>query len=71
MPLGLIRLEGREILNLMQSLKHPVESWNEDLCRKVANAAIGKEVPYDVLSYRPWVLSRQVSEKYRVGRVFL
>lgn len=55
----------------MQSLKHPVESWNEDLCRKVANAAIGKEVPYDVLSYRPWVLSRQVSEKYRVGRVFL
>ncbi|KAL5000872.1 FAD binding domain-containing protein [Aspergillus recurvatus] len=51
--------------------KHPVESWNEAHCRKVINAAVGKEIPYDVLSFRPWILSRKVAKEYRVGRVFL
>ncbi|KAL2860078.1 FAD binding domain-containing protein [Aspergillus pseudodeflectus] len=51
--------------------KHPVESWNESLCRKTLNAAIGQHVKYDVLSYRPWVLSRKVANQYRIGRVFL
>ncbi|KAJ5570413.1 uncharacterized protein N7459_009843 [Penicillium hispanicum] len=51
--------------------KHPVESWNEGHCRKVVDAAIGAKVPYDVLSYRPWVLSRKVAHSYRIGNVFL
>ncbi|KAJ5683239.1 hypothetical protein N7462_006404 [Penicillium macrosclerotiorum] len=51
--------------------KHPVESWNEEHCRKVVDAAIGTKVPYDILSYRPWVLSRKVAYSYRVGQVFL
>ncbi|KAL5046450.1 hypothetical protein BDW71DRAFT_207519 [Aspergillus fruticulosus] len=51
--------------------KNPVESWNEALCRKTVNAAIGKEVQYNVLSFRPWILSRKVAKEYRVGRVFL
>jgi hypothetical protein len=34
-------------------------------------AAIGTSVPFDVLSYRPWVLSRKVAESYRVRNVFL
>jgi hypothetical protein len=35
------------------------------------DAAMGKNVKYDVLSYRPWVLSRKVAKSYRVNRVFL
>ncbi|BCS23026.1 uncharacterized protein APUU_31251A [Aspergillus puulaauensis] len=53
------------------SKKHPVDSWDEALCRKTINAAIGRDVKYDVLSYRPWILSRKVANEYRVGRVFL
>ncbi|KAL4930287.1 FAD binding domain-containing protein [Aspergillus undulatus] len=56
------------------SKKHPVESWNEALCRKTINAAIGTDagnVPYDVLSYRPWILSRKVAKEYQMDRVFL
>ncbi|PYH46446.1 3-propionate hydroxylase [Aspergillus saccharolyticus JOP 1030-1] len=51
--------------------KHPVESWNETLCRKIVDAAIGTHIPYDVLSYRPWVLSRKVARSYRINRVLL
>ncbi|GLA22146.1 hypothetical protein ACMYSQ_009817 [Aspergillus niger] len=51
--------------------KHPVETWNEALCRKVVDAAIGTKIPYDVLSYRPWILSRKVALSYRANRVLL
>lgn len=60
----------RMILSI-QSEKHPVESWNKDVCRKIVDAAIGADIPYDVLSYRPWVISRKVAKQYRQGRVFL
>ncbi|KAL4799528.1 FAD binding domain-containing protein [Aspergillus venezuelensis] len=54
------------------SKKHPLETWNDSLCRKTINAAIGRsDVPYDVLSYRPWILSRKVANEYQVDRVFL
>ncbi|GKZ33932.1 hypothetical protein AbraIFM66950_004023 [Aspergillus brasiliensis] len=51
--------------------KHPVNSWNEALCRKVVDAAIGTKIPYDVLSYRPWILSRKVALSYRANHVLL
>ncbi|KAI2894583.1 hypothetical protein CBS63078_4851 [Aspergillus niger] len=51
--------------------KHPVETWDEALCRKVVDAAIGTKIPYDVLSYRPWILSRKVALSYRANRVLL
>lgn len=54
-----------------QSEKHPVESWNEETCRKIVNAAIGIEIPYDVISYRPWIISRKVAKQYRMDQVFL
>jgi hypothetical protein len=54
-----------------QTVKHPVDSWNEEHCRKVLTAAIGKTIPFDVLSWRPWVLSRKVAESYNIGNVFL
>ncbi|OJJ48746.1 hypothetical protein ASPZODRAFT_158388 [Penicilliopsis zonata CBS 506.65] len=51
--------------------KYPVSAWNEAHCRKVVDKAIGANVPYEVLSYRPWILSRKVAKSYRVGNVFL
>ncbi|RDW65001.1 hypothetical protein BP6252_10652 [Coleophoma cylindrospora] len=51
--------------------KHPVESWDEELCRKTVTAAIGTETPFDVLSNRPWIFSRKVAKSYNLGNVFL
>lgn len=48
-----------------------VESWNEELCRKTVTAAIGRPIPFDILSHRPWILSRKVSKRYQVGNIFL
>ncbi|KAL4906997.1 hypothetical protein BDW74DRAFT_176594 [Aspergillus multicolor] len=65
-------LSGNQVLICnIDPKKHPVGSWNESLCRKTVNAAIGRDIPYDVLSFRPWILSRKVANEYRVGRVFL
>ena len=50
---------------------HPVEQWTETYCRKVVDKAIGREIPYDVLSFRPWVLSRKIAQSYRSGSVLL
>ncbi|KAI5194262.1 hypothetical protein E4T38_09628 [Aureobasidium subglaciale] len=53
------------------STKHPVESWSKSLCREVLDCAIGQRTSYEVLSFRPWVLSCKVAREYRSGRVFL
>ena len=37
----------------------------------MVTVAIGQEVPFDVLSYRPWILSRKVANSYQAGNVFL
>ncbi len=50
---------------------HPVSDWNEELCLHTLRAAIGKDAQIKVQSWRPWVLSRKVAKKYRVGNVFL
>jgi hypothetical protein len=54
-----------------QANKYPVESWNQELCRKVVVSALGTDVPFDIHSYRPWLLSRKVAKSYRQGNVFL
>ena len=59
------------LISNFDSDKHPVDTWNEDLCRSVVTAAIGQDVPFDVLSYRPWILSRKVAKSYRMRNVFL
>ncbi|KAJ5113522.1 hypothetical protein N7456_002056 [Penicillium angulare] len=65
-------LSGNQVLICnFDTEKHPVESWNEEHCRNVVDAAIGTRVPYDILSYRPWVLSRKVAYSYREEQVFL
>lgn len=65
-------LSGNQVLiTNFDSDKHPVETWNEGLCREVVSNALGTEAEFDVLSYRPWLLSRKVARSYRVGNVFL
>lgn len=65
-------LSGNQVLICnFDTIKHPVESWDEVHCRKVLTAAIGRLIPFDVLSWRPWVLSRKVAESYNIGNVFL
>ncbi|KAJ5949705.1 FAD binding domain-containing protein [Penicillium verhagenii] len=65
-------LSGNQVLICnFDSEKYPVNSWDEKHCREIIDAAIGVEIPYDVLSYRPWVLSRKVAHSYRKGQVFL
>ncbi|KAJ5354259.1 FAD binding domain-containing protein [Penicillium brevicompactum] len=65
-------LSGNQVLICnFDSAKWPVESWNEDHCRKVVDAAIGAKIDYDILSFRPWILSRKVARSYRESGVFL
>ncbi|CAG7936686.1 unnamed protein product [Penicillium nalgiovense] len=52
--------------------QYPVESWTEDMCRAKIRGAIGKDdVPFDILSYRPWVFRRQVAFTFQEGNIFL
>ncbi|KIW10485.1 hypothetical protein PV08_11449 [Exophiala spinifera] len=59
------------LISNFDATKQPVESWNEDVCRQTVTSAIGKDISFDILSYRPWVLSRKVARSYRQGNVFL
>ena len=49
----------------------PVERWTETHCREVVDKAIGQNLPYDILSFRPWILSRKIARSYRAGNAFL
>ncbi|KAJ5019826.1 hypothetical protein K4K57_009289 [Colletotrichum sp. SAR 10_99] len=65
-------LGGNQVLiSNFDSNKHPAEAWSEDLARATVTAAIGKDIPFKILSYRPWVLSRKVAQEYRRGNTFL
>ncbi|KAF8851507.1 hypothetical protein BDZ45DRAFT_679079 [Acephala macrosclerotiorum] len=65
-------LDGNQVLICnFDSEKHPVKSWNEQHAHKVVTAAIGKSIPFDILSWRPWILSRKVAESYSQGNIFL
>ncbi|KAH8883509.1 hypothetical protein GQ53DRAFT_882741 [Thozetella sp. PMI_491] len=65
-------LGGNQVLiSNFDSKKHPAETWNQDLCRRTVAAAIGQDIPFEILSYRPWILSRKVAKQYRSGNVFL
>ncbi|KAL0936770.1 2,4-dichlorophenol 6-monooxygenase [Colletotrichum truncatum] len=65
-------LGGNQVLiSNFNSNKHPADKWSEDLARATVSAAIGQDIPFKILSYRPWLLSRKVAKKYRRGNVFL
>ncbi|CAG8924026.1 unnamed protein product [Penicillium salamii] len=66
-------LDGTQVhISQVDVKQHPVESWTEDLCRAKIRGAIGKEdVPFDILSFRPWVFRRQVAHTFQEGNIFL
>lgn len=66
-------LSGNQVLiSNFDSERLPLESWTEEIARETVRAAIWRDdVPFDILSYRPWVLSRKVAKQYQVGNVFL
>lgn len=76
-------LSGNQVLiSNFDASRRPPETWTEDTARDAVRAALGldnskinhqqeKEVPFKVLSWRPWILSRRVARSYREGRVFL
>ncbi|RSL91330.1 hypothetical protein CEP51_000332 [Fusarium floridanum] len=65
-------LEANHVLiSNFDSKKHPADTWSQELAQTTVAAAIGQEVPFEVLSYRPWLLSRKVANHYRQGNIFL
>ncbi|CAK7236556.1 hypothetical protein SEUCBS140593_009659 [Sporothrix eucalyptigena] len=65
-------LGGNQVLiSNFDSKKHPADTWDQALARRVVTAAIGQDIPFKVLSYRPWLLSRKVAKQYRQGNIFL
>jgi hypothetical protein len=65
------RSRSKQSLTFLEPDVHPLDSWDEGLCREILCTAIGKRIPFDVLSFRPWILSRKTACLYRKGRVFL
>ncbi|KAJ4230735.1 hypothetical protein NW757_013967 [Fusarium falciforme] len=59
------------LISNFDSKKHPVDTWSQELAQTTVAAAIGQEMPFEVLSYRPWLLNRKVANHYRKGNIFL
>lgn len=65
-------LSGNQVLICnFDSKTAPIESWNEAKCLSILQAAIGKDTPIEVQSWRPWIFKRTIAEHYRMGNVFL
>ena len=52
-------------------LRIPLETWSTEMCREKIINAIGKDVPFDVLSCRPWVFRREVATSFQDRNIFL
>ncbi|KAJ5361743.1 hypothetical protein N7541_002587 [Penicillium brevicompactum] len=66
-------LDGTQVhISQVDVKQNPVESWTEELCKARIRGAIGKDdVPFDILSFRPWVFRRQVAHTFQEGNIFL
>lgn len=65
-------LGGNQVLICnFDSEKFPANTWTQETSLHILRAAVGKDIPIEVLSHRPWILSRKVARQYRVGNVFL
>ncbi|KAI3392169.1 hypothetical protein diail_6117 [Diaporthe ilicicola] len=66
-------LSGNQVLiSNFDSETLPLENWTEEIAREKVRAAIGRDdVSFNVLSYRPWILSRKVAKQYHIGNIFL
>ncbi|KAL4803985.1 FAD binding domain-containing protein [Aspergillus unguis] len=65
-------LSGTQVhISEVDTSQCPVESWTEEMCRAKVRAAIGQDVLFDILSFRPWVFRRQIAETFQKGNIFL
>ena len=48
-----------------------LESFDEERCKEILERAIGFDAKPEIRSVRPWVMTAQVAERYREGRVLL
>ena len=65
-------LDGIQVhISQIDTMRIPLETWSTDMCREKIINAIGKNVPFDVLSCRPWVFRREVATSFQDGNVFL
>lgn len=55
----------------VDTAEYPVESWTEEMCRAKVRAAIGQDVSFDILSFRPWVFRRQIAKTFQEGNILL
>lgn len=52
--------------------KETAESYDRARCERIVRAAMVRDdVPLEILTLSPWVMTCQVAERYRDGRVFL
>lgn len=63
--------EDQVLICNFDSKKMPTHLWTMEHAHKTVIAAIGKDIPIEVLSFRPWTFSRRVAKRYRAGNVFL
>lgn len=63
--------EDQVLICNFDSNKRPVREWTPEHARKTVIAAIGKDIPVEVLSYRPWTFTRRVAHRYQAGNVFI
>ncbi|KAJ5176622.1 Monooxygenase FAD-binding [Penicillium canariense] len=65
-------LSGTQVhISQMDISKRPLEWWTEEMCRAIIRTAIGQDVPFDILSFRPWIFRRQIATTFQKGNVFL
>lgn len=68
-------LSGNQVLisSIDGARRGPAASWTKATARETVRAALGtSDIPFDVLSWRPWVLSRKVARRYHDDdKVFL
>lgn len=65
-------LDGTQVhISQVDLNQQPIESWTEDMCREKIRAAIGQDIPFNILSVRPWLFRRQIAETFQQGNVFL
>lgn len=65
-------LDGTQVhISQVDVSKQPIDSWTDDMSRDKIRAAIGQDIPFDILSVRPWVFRRQIAETFQKGNIFL
>lgn len=65
-------LSGTQVhISQVDTSQYPVKSWTEEMCWEKVLAAIGLDVPFDILSFRPWVFRRQIARTFQKGNIFL